>query len=197
MLLKQKAESGKEITILAIWDSITFGYKVWEDESYPSQLEEKFLKNWYNYSIENFGISGDTSSGLLERLDDILELSEADIAILCIWGNDGLRKKSVSTMKKNIEIAIQKIQAKNIQVVLVGMELPIIFGWDYTDEFALAYSSLAEKYDLDFYPYLLEWIGLTKEYNQPDNIHPTALGYTLISDNLYEFFEEEKLLYKK
>jgi len=194
---KQKALNWEKIKILALWDSITYWYKVKSEKSYPSQLEKKLQENNYKYSIKNFGVSWNTSSQLLERLDDILENNQADIAILCIWWNDGLRKKSLSNMKENIEKIIQKLEAKNIHIVFVWMELPIIFGWDYSSDFADTFSSIAEEKQLDFYPYLLEWIWLSVEYNQSDNIHPTALWYTLISDNIYNFLEDMQLLYKK
>ncbi len=197
LFFKQKALRWEEIKILALWDSITYWYNLEKEESYPSQLEKKLKNNAYNYSIKNFGISGNTSSQLLERLDKILENNQADIAILCIWWNDGLRKKSLANMKENIEKIIQKLQAKNIHIVFVWMELPIIFGWDYSSDFADVFVNISEDKKLDFYPYLLEWIWLKVEYNQPDNIHPTALWYTLISDNLYEFLQEKQLLYKK
>ena len=197
LLFSEKAKKGEEVKILALWDSITYWYKVKPEESYPSQLEKKLQSNWYNYSIKNFWISGNTSAQLLARMDEILENNEADIAIICIGWNDWLRKKSLSDMKSNIEEIIKKAQEKNIHVVFVWMELPILFGWDYSNDFGDTFKNMAKEKELDFYPYLLEWIWFKVEYNQPDNIHPTALWYTLISDNMYEFLEDEKLLYKK
>ncbi len=196
LLFSEKAKKWEEVKILALWDSITYGYKVKPEESYPSQLETKLQNNWYNYSIENFWISWNTSAQLLDRLDEILKNNDADVAILCIGWNDGLRKKSLSNMKENIEAIIQKLEEKNIHIVFVWMELPILFGWDYSSDFEDVFINIAEEKKLDFYPYLLEWIWLKVEYNQPDNIHPTALWYTLISDNMYDFLEDEKLLYK-
>ena len=197
LLFKEKALKWEEVKILALWDSITYWYKVKPEESYPSQLEAQLQNNGYNYSIKNFWISWNTSQQLLDRLDEILDNNEADIAIICIGWNDGLRKKSLSNMKSNIEEIIRKTQEKNIHVVFVWMELPIIFWWDYSSDFENVFVNMAEEKTLDFYPYLLEWIWLKVEYNQSDNIHPTALWYTLISNNMYEFLEDGKLLYKK
>lgn len=194
--ISNKVKLWNEINILALGDSITYWYKVDKELSYPSQLEKKLKENWYKYNIKNFWVSWDTSEKLLDRMDNILENNEADIAILTIWWNDWLRKKSVAKMKKNILEIINKLEEKNIHIVFSWMELPIIFGWDYSSDFEDVYKSIAKEKNLDFFPYFLEWIWLKREYNQTDNIHPTAKWYTVISDNIYEFLEEEKLLYK-
>lgn len=192
-----KANSWKEINILALGDSITYWYKVEKELSYPSQLQKKLQDNWYKYNIVNLWINWNTSLDLLNRMDDILENNTADMAILTIWWNDWLRRQSISKMKKNILKIINKLEEKKIHIIFVWMELPILFGWDYSSNFWDVYEEIAEEKKLVFYPYFLEWIGLKVENNQTDNIHPSAKWYTVISDNIYDFLEDENLLYKK
>ncbi len=196
--ISKKINSWESIKILALWDSITYGYKVDKDKSYPSQLEKKLKDNNYDYNIKNYWINWDSSKWLLDRLDDILKNNtDADIAILTIGWNDGLRKRSILEMKKNILAIIDKLEQKDIVVVFCWMKLPILFGWDYSNSFNDVYENISDQKQVYFYPYFLEWIWLSVENNMPDNIHPTAKGYTIISNNLYEFLDESWLLIKK
>lgn len=195
--ISEKVKSWEEITILALWDSITYWYKVDIDKPYPIQLENKLRENSYNYSIKNYWVSWDESDDLLARIDEILENNiEADIAILTIWWNDWLKKRSTSEMKENILEIIEKLEEKNIIVVFSWMKLPIFFGWTYSDNFEEVYKEIANEKKVFFYPYFLKWLWISVENNQADNIHPTGTWYTIISNNLYDFFDKNGLLFK-
>jgi len=123
--ISEKVKSWEEITILALWDSITYWYKVDIDKPYPIQLENKLRENSYNYSIKNYWVSWDESDDLLARIDEILENNiEADIAILTIWWNDWLKKRSTSEMKENILEIIEKLKAEGHDVK--GVDFPYL-----------------------------------------------------------------------
>lgn len=171
--------------IVAFGDSLTAGFGLTEKESYPYLLQQKLKADGYDYEIVNAGISGDTTLGGLERIDWSLEQENVKILILALGGNDLLRGLSPKQMKSNLEKIIQKAQAKNVQVLLCGMLAPPSMGAQYQRDFVATFPDLAAQYKVAFMPFILEGIALDKKYNQPDGIHPNALGAAIMTDNIY------------
>ena len=172
--------------IVAFGDSLTAGFGLAEKESYPYLLQEKLKTDGYDYEVVNAGISGDTTLGGLERIDWSLEQENVQILILALGGNDLLRGLSPKQMKDNLEKIIQKAQAKNVQVLLCGMLAPPTMGAQYQRDFVATFPDLAAKYKVAFMPFILEGIALDKKYNQPDGIHPNAVGEVIMTDNIYK-----------
>jgi acyl-CoA thioesterase I len=191
-----RKDSGSWKVILALWDSLTAGYWLPQIESYPSQLEKKLIEESYNYRIINAWISGDTTAWLLSRLDWVLEWETPDLAILCIGANDAFQGKSVEEIEKNIRTIIERIQSKNIPILFAGMKAPLNLWGEYGLTYEKIFPKLAKEYDLAFIPFFLKWVALKAEYNQDDRIHPTASGYAIVVENLYEALQDNNLIDK-
>ncbi|MBX9808826.1 arylesterase [Candidatus Gracilibacteria bacterium] len=183
-------------SIIAIGDSLTIGLGLPTGDNYPSQLEGKLRELGYNYTIENAGISGDTSAGLLSRIDWILDGANPDFVILCIGANDAFQGKSVADIEKNIRAIIEKIQSKNIRLVFAGMKAPFNMGAEYRNQYDTMFPRLAKEYKLEYVPFLLEGVALNQKYNQDDRIHPNREGYTIVVSNIMEILEDSDLLKK-
>lgn len=154
---RPEAESGLPVqTVLAMGDSLTAGYQLPPESSYPSQLEALLRKEGYPYSVSNAGVSGDTSAGLLSRTDWLLQDPLPNLAIVCIGANDGLQGLSVAQMEENLRAILSKLREKNVPTVLVGMALPRNLGPAYVSEFEAVYPRLAREFDVPLLPFLLE-----------------------------------------
>ena len=150
--------------ILALGDSLTAGYGLPESENYPAQLESTLQSEGYHYSVQNAGVSGDTSAGLLSRLDWILDGDPSAektstgtyaLAILCIGANDAFQGKSVADIEKNLRTIIEKIRAKNIPLLLAGMRAPFNLGLEYRDQYDAVFEKLAKEYKISYIPFFL------------------------------------------
>ncbi|MCB2181786.1 MAG: arylesterase [Desulfobulbaceae bacterium] len=176
-------------TIIAAGDSLTAGYGVMEYEAYPILLEKKLQKNGYNWQVINAGVSGETSSGMLSRIQWIIG-RHPDIVILETGANDGLRGIPISVISANIKKAVEQLQQAEIVVVLAGMQVVQNLGEDYNHDFASLYPAIAKKYETIFIPFFLKEVGGEPSLNQADTIHPTAEGYKIITDVLYPYVVE-------
>lgn len=95
-------------------------------DNYPTQLQAKLQSAGYNYTLQNAGVSGDTTAGLLSRLDWVLDMETSpSLVILCIGANDAFQGKAVTDIEANLRAIIEKIQAKNIPILFAGMKAPL------------------------------------------------------------------------
>jgi len=173
-------------TIVAVGDSLTAGLGVNEEDAYPAQLEKKLRAAGYDWKIINAGISGETSSGTLSRINWVMKL-RPDIVILETGANDGLRGIDPAVTRINIDKTISILKQQNVTVVLAGMQMVRNLGKEFTKEFADLYPALARKHGLILVPFLLQGVAGNPSLNQPDGIHPTAEGYRIITENIYPF----------
>lgn len=172
--------------IVAFGDSLTAGFGLTEKESYPYLLQQKLKADGFNYEVLNAGVSGDTSIGGTERIDWVLEQENVRILILELGANDLLRRMPVDRMKRNLATIIEKAKAKNVQVLLCGMLAPPNVGAEYQRQYVAVFPDLAEKYQVEFLPFLLENVALDSKLNQADGIHPNAEGAKIMTDNIYK-----------
>ncbi len=183
-------------TILALWDSLTAWYGVWETENYPYKLWKKLEENGYKYDIINAWVSWDTSANLKSRASLYLE-KNPDIVILVIGWNDWLRWLPVEDMKQNILDIIAMYEKSWVKIVLWWMDIPANLWLNYKDSFKKVYTEIADKKDeIYFFEYFLEWVAGNRMLNSEDMIHPNSSGYDVIVSNLYTFLEDNKLLIK-
>lgn len=147
-----------EGTIVAAGNSLTAGFGVSEDEVYPAKLERKLLKDGYRYKVVNAGSSGETSSGLLSRINWILTL-QPDIVILETGANDGFRGINPDLTGKNIAEAVRLLKANKVIVVLAGMQIVQNLGKEYTDAFKAIYPAVAQKEEVILIPFFLRRIS--------------------------------------
>lgn len=176
-------------TIVAVGDSLTAGYGLDQSESYPALLEEKLQAAGYNYRVVNGGVSGETSSGTLSRMEWILTL-KPDIVILETGANDGLRGIDTQVVERNIREILQLLEERDVVVILAGMKIVWNLGPDYVAKFNSIYPELAEEFDVLFFPFFLEGVATQSQLNNNDGIHPNAQGYKIITENIYPYVVE-------
>jgi acyl-CoA thioesterase I len=172
--------------IVAVGDSLTAGFGVAEEEGYPSLLEKKLQADGHNYRVINAGISAETSSGALARLEWILTLAP-DLVILETGANDGLRGIDVQVAENNIRQIMKTLKDRDVAVVLAGMKMVRNLGPLYVSQFNALYPRLAEENDCVFIPFFLEGVAMEPALNQADGIHPNAAGYRKITEKIYPY----------
>ncbi len=174
--------------ILAFGDSLTAGHGVALNESYPSRLQVELDRAGYRYRVVNAGISGDTTSGGLARIDESLKVHPR-VVILELGANDGLRGLPIREAKDNLEQMILKCQTSGATVILAGMTLPRNFGPDYIDAFEKMYADLSTKHHTLLIPFFLQNVGAQAELNQEDGIHPTGKGYEIVTQTVLKYLK--------
>jgi acyl-CoA thioesterase-1 len=177
--------------IVVFGDSLTeggFDTKTSFTDFMQKAIDEKKLP----YRVVNLGISGDTTTGGLARMQSAIAMKPA-IAILELGGNDGLRGIPVSATKSNLDRIITAFQKPGVQIVLAGMTLPPNYGKEYIESFEKIYVDLARRHEVALIPFLLEGIrqqlGKTPGMMNSDGIHPTAKGNEIVAKTVMEHIE--------
>lgn len=173
-------------TVLFYGDSITAGYGLDPDQAYPALIQKKIEEAGLSYRVVNGGLSGETTSGGLRRLDWTLR-QKIDVFVLALGGNDGLRGVATDVTRRNLQAMIDRIRTRypDVTVVIAGMQMPTSMGPEYTTAFRRIFPELAEANKTALVPFLLEGVGGIQELNQPDLIHPTAEGQKIIAANVW------------
>ena len=174
------AETPLEIVVLG--DSLVAGYELAPGEDYPSKLEAALREAGYDVAISNAGVSGDTTSGGLARLDWSVPDS-ANAVILELGANDALRGLSPDQAAENLSAIIERLQDREIPVMLMGMMAPPNMGADYAADFNAIYPELASEYGLDLYSFFLDGVATHAEYQLADGMHPNAEGVDVMVEN--------------
>ena len=180
------ATAAAPTVIVAMGDSLTEGMGVDPADAYPAQLERRLLADGYNVEVVNAGISGETTSGALSRVNWVLGL-EPDIVILATGGNDGLRGIAPELTARNLDQLVTTFQDAGVTVLLAGMEMVENMGEEYTSAFRAIYPTVSATHDVRLIPFLLEGVATDPKLNQPDFIHPTASGYAVVVDTIYPY----------
>ena len=167
------------VVILALGDSLTAGYGLARDDSFPRQLEISLATSGYTVTVINAGVSGDTSAGGLARLDWALAVNP-QIVLVELGANDALRGLDPAQTYDNLDQILIRLKKAGCRIVFAGMRAPRSLGLDYTLEFDQIYPDLAERHDLYFYPFFLEGVATDPGLNQADGIHPNAEGVGVV-----------------
>lgn len=177
-------------TIVAVGDSLTAGYGVDETQAYPALLEKRLLLDGFFFKVVNAGVSGETSSGTLSRIEWVIRSLKPDIVILETGANDGLRGVDPQVLEKNLDKIVTTIKAHGIGILLAGMKIPPNLGPAHTAHFAKVYPKIADKHHIPLIPFFLESVAGDARYNLPDRIHPNPEGYRRILDIIYPYVLE-------
>lgn len=177
---------------LFIGDSLTAGYGIDIKDCFVSLFQKEFEATQIPFQTKNAGISGETSSGTLSRIDWLMT-SKPKVVFLCTGSNDGLRGISADLYRQNLERIIQAVQKTDCKLILGGIRIPVNFGLDYASAMANVPKNLAEKYNLLYYPFLLEGVAANSDLNQSDYIHPNEKGHKVIFERLNKFFKKNEL----
>jgi acyl-CoA thioesterase-1 len=176
-------EAGETLQIVAFGDSLSAGYGVGPGESFPEQLQAALRDAGHDVSVANAGVSGDTTSGGLARLEWSVP-QEADLVIVELGANDALRGISPEITERNLDQILAKLEARDQAALLAGMMAPPNMGPDYAAEFDGIYQRLADKYDVAFYPFFLDGVAAEPALNQDDGMHPNPEGVAVIVERI-------------
>jgi acyl-CoA thioesterase-1 len=188
----QTAQATPEETlpkIVAFGDSLTAGYGLAPDESYPSLLQKMVDADGFRYEVVNAGISGDTSAGGVRRIDWTLDSGNVRFVILELGANDFLRGQPVAETKKNLAAIIGRCKARGAQVLLAGMYTTTDAGDDYERQIQDCFQSLAREQSVALIPFFLEGVAGRDELNQEDRIHPNVEGTKIVAATVYRYLK--------
>jgi len=180
-------------TILFFGDSLTAGYGLDDhSEAFPGVIKARIDSLKLPYDVINSGVSGETTSGGLGRIDWILK-QRVDIFMLELGANDGLRGIPIQQSESNLQTIIDKVKAKYPQakIVLLGMQIPPNMGAVYTHDFKNIFPALAAKNHLPLVPFLLAGVAGDPKLNQADGIHPTAAGAKIAAENVWKILAKQ------
>lgn len=180
-------------TILFFGNSLTAGYGL-EDpaDAFPSVIQQKLDSLNLPYKAVNAGLSGETTAGGVNRINWLLK-QPIDVFVLELGANDGLRGIPVTETKKNLQSILDTVAARypNAKRILLGMEVPPNMGGKYVSDFRVLFREIAEKNKIPFVPFMLEGVAGNVTLNLRDGIHPTAEGYKIVAENVWEVLKGE------
>jgi acyl-CoA thioesterase I len=176
-------------TILVYGDSLSAAYGIRPEQGWVALLTQRLQTQGYGYQIINASVSGETSSGGLERLPRALQLHQPQIVVLELGANDGLRGLPVDEMRKNLGQMIGIARAAGATVLLVGIRIPPNYGPRYTEQFASVYAQLAAQYHVPLVPFLLDKVALDPALKQEDGLHPNEAGEKPVLENVWVFLQ--------
>ena len=177
----------KTFKVIVFGDSLIAGYGLLKEDGFVNQLQNKINHSKINLKLTNSGISGETSTGLLNRFKWVLE-EEYDAVIISIGANDALRGINPIITYRNIENILTHLKKNKIPTMLIGMKAPSNLGKEYVNEFNAIYPNLSKKYNVFFYPFFLKDVALEPSFNQKDMIHPNKNGVIKIIENIFPYF---------
>lgn len=183
----QDNKSVEPRTILFLGNSLSAGYGLGTEFAFPALIQEKIDSLGWNFKVINAGLSGETSSGGLRRIDWLLQ-RKIDVFFLELGANDGLRGIPLDLTQQNLQAIIDRVKAKNaeVRIVIAGMLVPPNMGREYSSKFRTLFLELAKKNETALVPFLLEGVGGNPKLNLPDGIHPTAEGHRIVARNVWQ-----------
>jgi acyl-CoA thioesterase-1 len=185
LTIAQPISAAEGWRVVMLGDSITAGYGLAQGDALPVRLQEALTDRGLDVTIENAGVSGDTTAGGLSRLDWAVQ-GEPDLVIVALGGNDGLRGIDPADTRRNMDRIVGRLTERGIPVLVAGMQAPPNMGGDYARAFNAIFPEVAEAHGAAFYPFLLEGVAADPALNQPDGIHPNAEGARLIAERMSE-----------
>lgn len=173
------AKEGDEVRILVLGDSLSAGYGLAAAEAFPAQLERALRDGGKRVRVINAGVSGDTTSGGLARLDWALA-EKPQLVILQLGANDALRGLDPALARANLDAILTRLKRDGVKVLLTGMRAPRNLGPGYYNKFDPIYPDLAKKHQVPLDPFFLEGVALRPELNLADGLHPNPKGIAVI-----------------
>jgi len=179
----------RPVRIVAFGDSLTAGLGLPAQDAFPAKLQAALKAKGLAANVVNAGVSGDTASAGLERLEWSVP-DGTDGIILELGANDALRGLDPALTQKALNEILDKLAARRIPVLLAGMKAPRNLGSDYTARFDAIYPALASTHPVVFYPFFLEGVAADPHLNQGDGLHPNAAGVDVIVARILPQVEE-------
>ena len=177
-------------TVLVFGDSLSAGYGIDVDQSWPALLQSRLESQGYEHRVINASISGETTEGGVTRIARALENFNPELVILELGGNDGLRGFPPDRMKANLQTIIETTKASGAAVIMLGIRIPTNYGPRYTGAFENVYRELADQFDVLWIEFFMEGIALNEELMQEDGIHPNASAQSILLDNAWPIIRQ-------
>lgn len=186
LLFAAPAEA-REKLVLALGDSLTAGYGLKPNESFPAQLQAALRKNGIAARVHNGGVSGDTSAAGKARLGWVLASLKAkpDLVILELGANDMLRGLQPAQTRANLDAMMSDLKRRGIPVVLAGMRAAPNMGRQYQAQFDSLYPALARKHGARLYPFFMNGVAANRPLLLADQMHPNPRGVSVIVRGIY------------
>ena len=179
--------SAQAQTLLVLGDSLSAGYQMPAEQSWPALLNEKWQQQGGEHKLINASISGETTQGGLARLPALLEEHKPDWVLIELGGNDGLRGFAPAITRANLTKMVALAKASQTKTVLTQIQLPRNYGARYLQQFEQIFPELAQANGLPLMPFFLDDIVLRPELMMNDGIHPTAAAQPQIRDRVARF----------
>lgn len=176
-------------TLLVLGDSLSAGYQMQAEQSWPALLEQKWRQQGGEHRLINASISGETTQGGLARLPALLEQHKPDWVLIELGGNDGLRGFAPAITRDNLVKMVALAKAQQVKTVLTQIQLPRNYGARYLRQFEQIFPELAQANGLPLMPFFLDDIALRPELLMNDGLHPTAEAQPQIRDRVASFIE--------
>lgn len=172
-------------TVLVFGDSLSAGYGMEVDQSWPALLQSRLEEQGYEHKVVNASISGETSEGGAQRITDAVSRYLPAIVVIELGGNDGLRGYPTKRLKQNLQRMIEESRAAGAEVVLLGIRIPTNYGPRYTRSFENVYRELATTYGLPWVKFFMDGVALDDSLMQDDGIHPNEDAQVALLDNAW------------
>jgi acyl-CoA thioesterase-1 len=184
------AQSASAPTVLVFGDSLSAGYGIDINQSWPALLQSRLESQGYEHRVINASISGETTEGGVTRIGSTLENFNPELVILELGGNDGLRGFPPERMKANLQTIIEVTKTSGAAVVMLGIRIPTNYGPRYTGAFENVYRELAEQSGVLWIEFFMEGIALNEDLMQDDGIHPNAEAQLILLDNAWPIIRQ-------
>ena len=175
-------------TLAILGDSLTAGYGLDEAQAYPALVQQALRLSHPTWTVINAGVSGDTSSGALRRVDWVLK-AKPTLLLIAIGANDGLRGQPLDRFEANLRGIIAKAKTAQAIPLLAGMQMPTNLGVEYRTAFESVYTRVAQDTGTALLPFLLVGVAMQPALNQTDGIHPNAAGHEVVAKTVLAFVE--------
>jgi acyl-CoA thioesterase-1 len=178
----------REPLVIFLGDSLTAGLGVSADEAFPALVAKALRDEGRPIRMVNAGVSGDTTTGGLDRAGWLLE-QKPDVLVVGLGVNDAFRGQPVDRIEANLRSIVKRAKAAGARVVLLGMRVPTNYGPDYTEAFAAIYGRIAKSEKVELMPFLLDGVGGHPELNLEDGIHPNPEGQRIVAAKVLAYVE--------
>ncbi len=172
-------------TLMVMGDSLSAGYGINPEQGWVALMEKRLAEKGLDVSVVNASVSGETTSGGLSRLPELLKIHNPEIVLLELGANDGLRGTPLPLIEKNLQALVDLIQNSGALPVIIGTHLPPNYGPVYTRRFFSLFGGLAQERSLPEVSFLLAGVASNWDLMQRDGLHPTAEAQPLILNNVW------------
>ena len=169
--------------VILVWgDSLSAAFGIPLESGWVQLLQQRLREQGYPHRVVNGSVSGETTSGGLERLPAALKQHRPRLVLIELGGNDGLRGLPLRQLRANLRGMVERSRAAGAQVVVFEMTVPPNYGEAYTRGFTQAFTEVARDGPAHLVPFFLAPIALDPKWFQEDGIHPTVAAQPLLLD---------------